>query len=528
MTHKEENIVNIAMRAAELLKDGRIERDEITGHAGLTEAIIEMADQFEKMNAGVDFDAEGRDYWLEIDAFAEEQLLERYGCEQKPERLSVLCEEYEGDDGIREFQILAISSDKDALRKLMEAKIVEDEYGMIEDNGIGDHSQDHFMTEFNCGFVEYYIRDEEVLSRDELERRAESVLGDEEADEPLRDGGECPVSVFAVSAGGVKREVYSGNLDECKQFCEDCNWVFKDENDFVWDLEMEDSRDELLPEDYFTALDYYSDKVGRDIENEFVRAHAEELVYCFHNEKEFNEFDYWTEYETLLGEKISYEEYVAVDDESPDYPSEIEPNDLEKIGALREVLTEFRSRDPHLFICVGDKQYAFLVKAVDREDAEKTGKEWYTKTFFEPGRFDCWNANKVDFEDLDTQDVIESKAYQKMEKEKNGLVGSLADNIKEAEGLKKEPENIEQEVCKVTFRRTLGVGLGEFDVYLNIVPEEYKGKKDGFLLSAAERCLAYEKAAEVVGDEDLSDFGIFTAEMVQAPKEHWKDVLGER
>lgn len=34
MTLKEENIINIAMRAGELLKAGVIERDELTGHAG--------------------------------------------------------------------------------------------------------------------------------------------------------------------------------------------------------------------------------------------------------------------------------------------------------------------------------------------------------------------------------------------------------------------------------------------------------------------------------------------------------------
>ncbi len=85
MTHKEENIVNIAMRAGELLAAGKIERDDITGHAGLTDTIISLAEDFEKRNEGVDYDAADRDYWIEIDAFAEEQLLERYGIEQNRE-----------------------------------------------------------------------------------------------------------------------------------------------------------------------------------------------------------------------------------------------------------------------------------------------------------------------------------------------------------------------------------------------------------------------------------------------------------
>ena len=87
-----------------------------------------------------------------------------------------LCEEYEGDDGIREFQILATSSEKDGLRKLMEAKITADEYGMIAENGVDTHDADHFMTEFDCGFVEYYILDQKVLSRDDLERMVQPSL----------------------------------------------------------------------------------------------------------------------------------------------------------------------------------------------------------------------------------------------------------------------------------------------------------------------------------------------------------------
>ena len=51
----QENIVNIAMRASELLMAGKIEHDDMTGHAGLTETIISLAEKFEKENAEVDF-----------------------------------------------------------------------------------------------------------------------------------------------------------------------------------------------------------------------------------------------------------------------------------------------------------------------------------------------------------------------------------------------------------------------------------------------------------------------------------------
>lgn len=82
MTKREENIVNIAMRAAELLKDSKIERSDITGHMGLTEEIIALADRFELDHANVDFDAADRDYWIEIDEFTERELLAQFGKEQ--------------------------------------------------------------------------------------------------------------------------------------------------------------------------------------------------------------------------------------------------------------------------------------------------------------------------------------------------------------------------------------------------------------------------------------------------------------
>ncbi len=84
MTHKEENIVNIAMMAAELLKDGKIERSDITGHAGFTEDIIDLAYEFEMQYKNIDFDSGDHDYWIEIDAFAERNLLEMFGRVQPP------------------------------------------------------------------------------------------------------------------------------------------------------------------------------------------------------------------------------------------------------------------------------------------------------------------------------------------------------------------------------------------------------------------------------------------------------------
>lgn len=73
----------------------------------------------------------------------------------------VLKEEMEKDDGIREFSILGISTDFEALRDLMTQQIIADSYGFISKNGVYEERKDFFQTNFDEGFVEYSITEYE-------------------------------------------------------------------------------------------------------------------------------------------------------------------------------------------------------------------------------------------------------------------------------------------------------------------------------------------------------------------------------
>lgn len=85
-------------------------------------------------------------------------------------KMLLLCEEYESEDGIRSFTVLAVSQDEKMLQKLLAAKVEKDEYGFIAKNGISEYDNpNHFLTEFQDGFVEYYILEENVLSREQLQ-----------------------------------------------------------------------------------------------------------------------------------------------------------------------------------------------------------------------------------------------------------------------------------------------------------------------------------------------------------------------
>lgn len=319
MNYRDENIVNIAMMAAEMLKDGRIERDEMTGHAGLTEAIVALADKFEERYAGVDWNSDEQDYWVEIDAFAEKELLERYGVEK--------------DNKEQGLNIKVIISDG----------IVE---GVLKDS---DAPVQVEVVDVDRNYENYEALEEyrEELYKDRSLVPCDYVVASlEEEMEPL--GVELPkdsVVVYAVS-GQVKHELFSGNYDQCKAFCEECNWSFMDENEFVWDLEMEDSREDLFPEGYFDAVDYFNKKHGQDLECECWRLNADKLVFCAKRGLSLEQMDEWLQLEEICDEVLSFNEYKAARRALLKSPYDFWEESHEAKAFIKCCLSEFRASQP--------------------------------------------------------------------------------------------------------------------------------------------------------------------------------------
>ena len=85
-----------------------------------------------------------------------------------PPKMHILCEEYENDDALRSFTILAVSEDEKLLQQMLAAKVEKDEYGFIAKNGGEFDSSNHYHTDYNDGFVEYYILEEDVLSKEQI------------------------------------------------------------------------------------------------------------------------------------------------------------------------------------------------------------------------------------------------------------------------------------------------------------------------------------------------------------------------
>lgn len=105
MTHKEENIVNITVKAMELLNAGKIRQDEEQGFMGFTQELISLAERFEKEYGHIDFNAGEHDYWETIDEFSEKALLELYGPEPEQEYISAF--HVIGEDGEELYYTIA-------------------------------------------------------------------------------------------------------------------------------------------------------------------------------------------------------------------------------------------------------------------------------------------------------------------------------------------------------------------------------------------------------------------------------------
>ena len=319
----QENIVNISMKAAELLLSGKIQADDMeNGHAGMTQTIVQLAKEFEKLHEDEDWNLPfSPDYWEEIDRFAEQKLTERYGIElETPENMVSLWARVGMTLKVPQTTYERLKAgDRNALQDVFDGKAGE---------AVLDGETYFPDIDQNVGLKE--------MEFDLPVSKAHQPVIPERAI-PNND----PVKVYAVS-GSVKREIYSGSFSECKGFCNASDWSYIDENRFEWALELEDTRD--LPNGYFKAIAHFSREAEVDMDNDHTREHAEELVYCFENQKSLLDYDCWTHYESILGDKLSFQEYIYVDSRLNEDPLELTPQDLDIIGELKMTLFVYRNR----------------------------------------------------------------------------------------------------------------------------------------------------------------------------------------
>ena len=96
-----------------------------------------------------------------IDSRVYEELADDEDIYQK--YIYSLTETYEGEDVPRETRTMATSFDSESLRVLMETLIEKDEYGFISENGVQDHAEMYFETNYKDGFLSYDISIVEII-----------------------------------------------------------------------------------------------------------------------------------------------------------------------------------------------------------------------------------------------------------------------------------------------------------------------------------------------------------------------------
>jgi len=132
-----------------------------------------------------------------------------------PEKIYVLCEEFEDRDAIREFQVLAVSRDKILLQRLLKEKAEKDEYGYFAEKGFSEDDADHVCSNFENGFVEYYIVDESVLKKEQpqIEINSKSNIAQQSSDQWGSSAAKVHTATEELAMGLYQKMLETHNKD---------------------------------------------------------------------------------------------------------------------------------------------------------------------------------------------------------------------------------------------------------------------------------------------------------------------------
>lgn len=156
--------------------------------------------------------------------------------------------------------------------------------------------------------------------------------------------------------------------------------------DFVRDFVHEDGTDAMLRL-VKTALIYRS----LDLDGDELKAYKEalkhyaadangvehiegvaplKLIYCHEHGKDLMDFDFWCQFEHLVGEEISYDEFQAINETFDGDPHDIEEDDLEAVAQFKEALLTYREEKPE-----GAREKGSLDQKIEAAKAKANNRE---------------------------------------------------------------------------------------------------------------------------------------------------------
>lgn len=123
------------------------------------------------------------------------------------------------------------------------------------------------------------------------------------------------------------------------------------------------------------ALQRFSGDIAVEDNRDYLEGHANKLIYCCEHNKDFLDFDFWVQYEFLLGEKITWEEYAEVDRQLDGSPYEFGLPNKKTIAKLRETLAAHRAGEKGEASLEENIQAAEAVKAEGAVSVESKARE---------------------------------------------------------------------------------------------------------------------------------------------------------
>ena len=153
---------------------------------------------------------------------------------------------------------------------------------------------------------------------------------------------EVEARVYKVS-GNAREELFSGSYAACAAFCEKNNWTHVDS--YIWDLDLKPNPNLVFTfetAEYQDAVHHFSQQSGSDIDSHMIRANAEKLISCHQNQMDLLDFDFWCQYESILKEPITCDEYIYIDRQYDGDILEVDDGSDELIASLKTHLDNFR------------------------------------------------------------------------------------------------------------------------------------------------------------------------------------------
>ena len=95
-------------------------------------------------------------------------------------------------------------------------------------------------------------------------------------------------------------------------------------------------------EDLQKALNHFH--LG-SIDEDILKGNEDKLIFCAENGKKSSDFDNWVRFETLLKEKMSFEEYESVNEKLGKNPFDVKLSDCDLLHSLRKHLESVRGLD---------------------------------------------------------------------------------------------------------------------------------------------------------------------------------------